>query len=204
MLKIYLDAGHGGLRNGRYTTAPNKQFRHKGEEFHGGGWFFEGVFNRVLVAAIEKRLKEANIPVMVVSHHSDDITLAARVRRANDDYRAIRSSTPHALYVSVHGNASAQHTARGWEVFSVNSTSAGARAGRLIGEEYKKAFGERYRGLKHANFFVLRNTVMPAVLTENFFFDQIDDARLMIQQATIDKLADVHVNGIIKYLDTIV
>jgi N-acetylmuramoyl-L-alanine amidase len=205
MIKIYLDAGHGGLKNGRYTTSPNKQFRHPvANEFHGGGWFFEGVFNRALVAEIEKRLQEYNIPCLVVSHPTDDITLAARVKRANDDYRAIRTSTPFALYVSVHANASPTHTARGWEVFAINSTGQGARVATLMGEEYKKAFIERFRGVKQANFFVLKHTIMPAVLTENFFFDQIDDARMMMREDVVRKLADVHVNAINKYIDTIV
>ena len=202
MLKIYLDAGHGGLKNGRYTTAPSKQFQHKnGKEYHGQGWFFEGVFNRAVVTSLESLLRGHEVPFLTVSHPTDDTTLFARVKRANDDFRTLQAGT-QALYISVHANASPTQRAFGAEVFSLRSTGASARAAKAFEKAFIKHYSERqWRDCKQAQFYVLRNTVMPAILTENFFFDNPTDADIMISD--YDRIARVHFDAIQTYFDTL-
>src|SRR5690606_27435986 len=54
------------------------------------------------------------------------------------------------------------------------------------------------RGKKAANFAVLRETRMPAVLTENLFIDNASDAKLLKDPAFLDRIARGHVEGIAK------
>lgn len=65
---------------------------------------------------------------------------------------------------------------------------------------YLKGYGLRDRGLKTANFQVLRATKMSAVLIECLFIDYSSDASLLKQQHFQDELADATARGIAKAL----
>src|SRR5690625_3009167 len=56
----------------------------------------------------------------------------------------------------------------------------------------------RNRGKKKANFHVLRESTMPALLTENGFIDNNQDASLMKKSSWRKKVAQGHVNGLAK------
>jgi N-acetylmuramoyl-L-alanine amidase len=61
---------------------------------------------------------------------------------------------------------------------------------------FMEAHGMHDRGRKTANFAVLRETEMPAVLTENLFIDRAGDARLLKDAAFLRGLAEAHARGI--------
>src|SRR5699024_11136311 len=52
------------------------------------------------------------------------------------------------------------------------------------------------RGKKRANFHVLRESRMPALLTENGFIDNASDAALMADPSWRQRVAQGHVNGL--------
>jgi N-acetylmuramoyl-L-alanine amidase len=54
------------------------------------------------------------------------------------------------------------------------------------------------RGKKEANLAVLRETKMPAVLTENGFIDNKDDADFLKSDANLRKIALAHAHGLAK------
>lgn len=56
----------------------------------------------------------------------------------------------------------------------------------------------RDRGKKQENFHVLRESRMPAILTENGFIDNPSDANLMKTSSWITNVARGHVNGLVK------
>ena len=62
--------------------------------------------------------------------------------------------------------------------------------------DFMKGKGIPDRGKKSANFVVLRETDMPAILTENLFIDTPADARLLKDGAFLDGLAEAHARGI--------
>ena len=53
---------------------------------------------------------------------------------------------------------------------------------------------------RERNFFVLKKTAMPAVLIEHLFFDNYEDARLLMDGLIVDKFAEVQVRTIIRYM----
>jgi N-acetylmuramoyl-L-alanine amidase len=55
------------------------------------------------------------------------------------------------------------------------------------------------RGQKTANFHVLRETAMPAVLTENLFIDRAADAALLKRADFRHAIATGHANGIANF-----
>jgi len=201
-----LENGHGGLdANGKYTTAPNWDANnpktwHK-MHVHNGVPIFEGVFNRMVVDSIADKLSKLGINYTVVVPEEEDISLEERVRRANSLFGRDKSC----IFVSVHGNAF-NTSAKGFEVFTSKGLTKSDAIAEVFAVEMEKMFptqalrwdltdGDKD---KEANFYVLKNTNMPAILTENFFFDNPQDAKIMMSAEGVDKIAQAHVNAIVK------
>ena len=51
------------------------------------------------------------------------------------------------------------------------------------------------------NFTVIYCANMPAVLTENLFFTNIKDTEFLISETGKEAIAELHLQGIIKYAD---
>lgn len=105
------------------------------------------------------------------------------------------------LFVSIHINAGG---GTGFESFmfngSVNSKTSSLQ--NAIHSEIMKSI-KKYnvtdRGKKKQNFHVLRETKMPACLTENMFIDTKKDADLLKNNNFISDVAKGHVNGIVRF-----
>lgn len=50
------------------------------------------------------------------------------------------------------------------------------------------------------NLAICRDTKCPAVLTENLFMDNKDDAGYLLSDNGFQSIVDLHVNGIINYI----
>jgi N-acetylmuramoyl-L-alanine amidase len=208
MKTVFIDAGHGGINPaGRYTTAPDKMFRHSKGVFHDKSWFFEGVFNRAVADKVCKLLGKENIRHLKVYHDFNDTSLRARVDIANTYHRLINQG----IYVSIHANASPSATAgkgKGFEIFtSIGNTASDPIATSIFNEVKKNlpqlVFRTDFKDGdpdKEANFFVLTQTKMPAVLLECGFFDNFDDASLLFQDNTQNLFAKSIVDGIKDFL----
>lgn len=208
MKTVFIDAGHGGLNPaGRYTTSPDKMFRHNKGEFHDKSWFFEGVFNRAVADKVSKMLGEQNIRHLKVYHDFNDTPLRARVDTANIYHNSINKG----IYVSIHANASPSATAgkaRGFEIFTSIGNTASDPIVTSIFNEVKKnlpqlIFRTDFKDGdpdKEAAFFVLTQTKMPAVLLECGFFDNFEDASLLFQDNTQNLFAKSIVDGIKDFL----
>lgn len=201
-----LDNGHGGVVNGVYTTCPNYDASNpstfKKMYVHPDGTkIYEGEFNRLVVNRIAKKLKNKGIDYTVLVPEKEDVSLKERVRRANSHYAIDRSC----VFISIHGNAF-NTKAHGLEVFtSVGQTKSDAIAERFINEAETMFPNKAIRvdltdgdKDKEANFYVLRKTNCPAILTENFFFDNLEEAKFMLSEEGLEKIAQYHVNAIIQ------
>ena len=51
------------------------------------------------------------------------------------------------------------------------------------------------------NFYILRHSLCPAVLTENFFMDSHSDLEYLQSRAGKQAVVDIHVEGIVEYLE---
>jgi N-acetylmuramoyl-L-alanine amidase len=204
---ICLDAGHGGMKNGtgpdKYVTYPSKCYQHRVGKFHSYGWFFEGVFNRSLANYLEQYLLDYGFQVKKIYDPINDTSLNKRCQLAN----SYASLAKHSILVSIHGNAAATTTARGWEIFTTPGETKADILATCIGEQVKSATPgwvhrmDRTDGDldREANFQIIKNTNMPAVLSENGFFTNYQDALLMIDKEWQETIAKAHAKGILEY-----
>jgi N-acetylmuramoyl-L-alanine amidase len=190
-----LDNGHGKATPGK-RSAP---FEMDGINLQ----FFEYEFNRDIVkrmiaAMTEKEIKFFN----VVPEVEGDITLQERVRRANN----LSSSLPK-LYVSIHANAGSVRPGTDWsaangiETWHFHASTRGRAMAAFFQEEIVKATGWRNRGLKSTaekDLYVLRHTNMAAVLTENGFFNNLDEVKKLMRDDIRQAIADAHIAAIIE------
>ncbi|MFP7296190.1 N-acetylmuramoyl-L-alanine amidase family protein [Neobacillus niacini] len=106
------------------------------------------------------------------------------------------------VFVSVHINAGG---GTGFEsyVYTSPGPSASALQNILHGEilAAMRQFGSiADRGKKRANFAVLRETNMDAVLTENLFIDNTNDANKLKNEAFLKAVGEGHARGVAKFL----
>ncbi|MGK7943127.1 MAG: N-acetylmuramoyl-L-alanine amidase [Microcystaceae cyanobacterium] len=102
------------------------------------------------------------------------------------------------IFVSIHFNAfSPTPNPRGTEIYAISN--AGKAIAQSVLDEIVK-LGFRNKGIKNANFFVLRNTSMPAILIECCFVDsQADmnlfDAEKMAEAIKVGLIGDAEDNS---------
>ncbi len=173
MVKIYLDPGHGG-------SDPGAQ----------GNGLREKDLNLAIATQIRNMLVNEYEGVTVRMSRSNDRTLSL-AQRTND-----ANTWGADFYLSIHINASG---GTGFESYVYPKVGPPTTTYQThIHNEVLKQVDLRDRGKKSANFHVLRETRMPAVLTENGFIDHPSDAAKLKRNDFITALARGHVNGLAK------
>jgi N-acetylmuramoyl-L-alanine amidase len=183
-----LDAGHGGMVNGVYVT-PGK----RSPVWEDGRQLFEGVFNRMVVRELAQLCQNAGIQCTNIVPEEQDISLGERVRRANQIAR-----TSKCVYLSIHANAGG---GTGWEIW----TTVGQTKSDIIADIFFLTAKQHFPMFKmranmtdgdfdqESNFYVLRETICPAVLTENFFMDTLNpDCEFLMSQQGVTAIAQMH------------
>lgn len=174
---VYLDAGHGIDTAGKRSP---------------DGSLLEYEFNRDVANRIEDIL--IRYDVEVISYYSDaDTPLTQRCNMANmfkADY-----------FVSIHANAYGEtwNDANGWEIYVV---SKGGKAEELAKKIHKHSqeLGLKDRGIKTANFQVLTDTNMPAVLIEHGFYTNKEECEKLKDSNFRQKCAEADAKGILEQL----
>ena len=130
--------------------------------------------------------------------------LSLRCRYVNGICKKFGSQ--NCIYVSIHVNAAGSdgqwHDARGFAVYVARSCSPTSK--RLARTLCELAISRGLRGNRavpsahywQADFYVLRNTACPAVLTENLFQDNRADVEFLSSQAGKEAVATLHLDAI--------
>ena len=194
-MKILIDPGHG-------IDTPGKRSP--------DGLFREYLWNRQIADLILEGLVSAGIDASLVVTETNDVSLKHRVNRVNTICNRLGAS--NVLLVSIHanaaGNGSAWMNAKGWSCY----TSKGKTESDSLAECLYDAFEEEFQDRKirkdmsdgdrdwEENFYVLQKSKCPAVLLENFFYDNREECAWMLQEETKRRIASAVVKGIIKYI----
>jgi N-acetylmuramoyl-L-alanine amidase len=202
---VFLDAGHGGFKDNKYVTYPNKMFKHKFPCHTQDGFFFEGLFNREVVDKVYDILKKYDCKVIKVHDEIEDLPLYERVLKINQEL----DSYERGVVVSSHSNASPNHNARGIEVFTSKGKTSADELAEIYYLKCKKEFGALFPFRtdysdddpdKEANFYILKYTNCPAMLIEHLFFDNEHDVKFLLRPIIIDCFAHAQAESIIHFL----
>lgn len=105
------------------------------------------------------------------------------------------------LFISIHQNADANYRGRGVETFSLAETGEGRKLAKAIQNQFVKQTELINRGIKTANWYVLRETKMPAVLIEaGFVGGDPAEADYVSHEDNIIKIAEAILKGLGDYL----
>ncbi|MEK4449948.1 N-acetylmuramoyl-L-alanine amidase [Paenibacillus sp. FSL L8-0506] len=181
MKKVWIDAGHGGKDPGAVANGLKEK-------------------DIVLSVALEikKRLETNYDGVQVLLTRSTDVFLELK-ERTN-----LANKAGADILVSIHGNAGGG--SGGFETFRYTKASAASVALQnvlhtaIMNTLNKVAVGVINRGQKSDNLHMVRESKMPAVLTENLFLDVATDAAKLKKDAVIQAIIEGHVIGIANYL----
>ena len=200
-----LDNGHGGIIDNEYQT-PGK----RSPVWDDGTQLFEGEFNRAVVNRIIEHCENANIKTFNLVDSNEDVSLNTRTERANNIYRKeLQEDDGHlCIYLSVHANGFHKESANGWSVYTTEGETKSDKIATVFFDEMKKLFPDRRfrKEMKdndvdiEKNFVVLRKTVMPAIITENFFMTNFEECQILLSEDGRDKIALAHFNAI-KYVE---
>ncbi|AQQ52650.1 N-acetylmuramoyl-L-alanine amidase [Planococcus lenghuensis] len=158
-MKIIIDAGHGPATPGK--RSPDGSLR----EFQ---------FNAEVAVQVKRQLAAAGHVVLFTHQPERDVPLAERVQLAN--------RLKGEVLVSIHANAfgSGFNPVAGIETYTYTKPlAASARLASGIHTRLIAAVKRRDRGVKRANFMLLRETVMPAVLVECGFMTNLEELALL-------------------------
>lgn len=171
-IKIFIDPGHGGTDPGAV-----------------GNGLREKDLTLTIAKALKKYLEDNYENVEVRLSREDDRTLTLRQR--TDMANAWGAD----YFISVHVNAGG---GTGFETFIWNGNVSRATITNqnVMHSESIKQLQVRDRGKKRANFFVIRETRMPAILPEFLFIDNASDARLLKDPVFLNKCAKGLENGV--------
>lgn len=166
---------------------------------HGGsdpGACAEGVREKDITLTMAKLIGGKLNGYKVIYTRSDDTypTLSERAALAN--------TAKADLFVSVHCNSATNTQANGVEVYTHTSQSDGAvAAASAIYKRLLAASGMTGRGIKAANYHVLRETKKPAVLVELGFISNAADREKLTSAAWQEKAAAAIAAGIKEYIE---
>lgn len=103
-------------------------------------------------------------------------------------------------FISIHCNSYSDSSANGVEIFSLATTGKGRALAQSVHKELIPATGLFDRGLKTANYYVLRETDCPAILTEIGFISNPKEEALMKDSTWDDKVSSAIARGICNFI----
>lgn len=211
---VIIDNGHGYDTKGK--CAPDKSL-------------MEWQYTRHVAAELGAALINRGVEVRLLVPEVNDVPLSERVKRVND--LCAKFGANNVLLVSIHVNAAGAdgqwHNAGGWCAFTtVGQTRSDIFADMLYAAaerhlavyaqrmEYGKLsgdYGKVQRPIRRdttdgdadleSNFYILRNTLCPAVLTENLFQDNKADVEYLLSDEGRQTIVDLHAEAILKYCE---
>ena len=203
-MKILIDNGHGIQTKGKRSP---------------DGQLLEYAYTRELARQIVTTLKARGYDSELLVPEDDDIPLSERVRRVNEICLTYEPSSPaptghpDVILISLHLNAAGDGTkwmnATGWSCYTCKGQTESDRLADCLYDAAIKNFPDRRIRKDYSdgdpdweeNFYILRHTLCPAVLTENFFMDSLSDRDYLQSEVGKQAIVDTHIEGIIKYLE---
>ena len=195
-MKVLIDPGHG-------IDTPGKRSP--------DGRFFEYLWNRQVADILRDNLAANGIDAEILVTETNDIPLRTRAMRANKVCN--RVGVNNVLLVSVHANAAGMGdrwmNATGWSCYTTKGVTRSDRLADCLYKTFKDEFPEKRMRVDYSDgdpdieedFYIIKKTLCPAVLLENFFYDNGDECAWLLMEETKERVAFAATRGIIRYID---
>lgn len=198
-MKILIDNGHSKATPGK--CSPDRSF-------------FEWKFNReIAVPLVDELRKRGYDAERIVTEDNHDVTLTERCNRVNKWCKEL--GTKNVIFISIHADAAPKDKKSIWSKargFTVHVAKNASEASKKLAQSlYEEAIKRKLQGNRSVpkchywtdNFTVVAKTLCPAVLTENLFYTNQEDLKFLQSEEGKATIVDLHVQGIINYLNSL-
>ena len=194
-MKILIDAGHGIDTPGK--RSPDGSFR-------------EYLWNRQIADLVLEALGIDGFDASLVVSETNDIPLITRVNRVNAVCNQL--GTDNVILVSIHSNAAGNGVnwmnATGWSCYTTKGETKSDRLAECLYDSFERSFPDRKirKDMQDCdrdweeNFYIIQKSKCPAVLIENFFYDNKEECQWLQQDAVKVRIAMAIEDGIKNYV----
>ena len=180
---VVIDAGHGGSDTG--AVGPR------------------GTTEKAVALAValktEKILQDEGFKVVMTRRTDIDVAAPNASNTAELQARVNKAPSQADIFISIHCNAFSNPKSNGMETYYYGSSAKAQKLAKLMNEELAKYGGLFNRGVKVANFYVLKHTKCPATLIEIGFITNPDEEKLLASEKYQNKLAGAIASAVKKY-----
>lgn len=194
-IKILVDNGHNKSTLGKQS--PDGRLKE---------WYETRLIAKMLV----EKLTYEGIDAIQLFPKEEEGNLVERTKIINKIVDENKKNGIQCLLISIHINAAGNggwHNAKGISVWVSNNASNASK-------EFAQLFFNQVEnnGLKGnrcvpkekywtSNFYILKNTKCPAVLTENLFQDNKEDVEYLLSEEGKEKIVECHYKAIMEYIN---
>ena len=174
--KVFIDPGHGGVDNGAVQNG-----------------VLEDEINLQISKKIEAKLKAKGVEVKMSRYDDTYLSLTDRTYMANKEGSDV--------FVSIHQNSATNSSAKGIETYYYSTRQDSKELATDIQNDLIQATNATDRGVKTANYAVIKTASMSSSLVECGFISNPTEAQNLSSSSYQDKVAEGIVNGIMDYLN---
>ncbi len=194
-MKVLIDNSHGDppLSGGKHS--PDNRLK-------------EYYYCREIAQRVSRELTLRGVDTLLLVPEKTDTPLKERVRKVNGWAKKLGSQ--NVVLVSIHNNAAGAdgkwHSATGFSVFvSKNASSKSKKLAQIFTDNATDMGLMGNRCVPPEKYWVqslamTRDTVCPAVLTENLFQDNKEEVDFLLSEEGKKAITTLHVNSIIQYI----
>ena len=181
---IVLDAGHGGWDPGMVSG--------KVEEKH---------INLSIAKKLQTFLEQGGATVVITRLDDGDLSGS----KAGDmNARRLIANTSHGdIFISIHQNAFGSGSVKGAQVFYFNESDNSQKLANMVQARLKEFVdaGNKFKAKANSNYYVLKQTMMPAVLVECGFLTNYNERQKLQSEAYQEKVAWGIYLGVVDYFN---
>ncbi|MCB2354923.1 N-acetylmuramoyl-L-alanine amidase [Clostridium estertheticum] len=181
--KVVLDPGHGGYDSGAV----------------GPTGVLEKTVNLAIALKVGAVLTKNNVET-IYTRNSDKVSWTSNVTQNLQAICDISNNAKPNYFVSIHANSSDAVSANGTETYTYVGGAAAVKLAQAIQTNIVNATGSTDRGIRTANYYVIKNTDATAVLVETGFISNSAQEKLLNNAAYQTKVANAIAKGILNTL----
>lgn len=194
-MKVLIDNSHGDPPLSGDKHSPDNRLK-------------EYYYCREIAQRVSRELTLRGVDTLLLVPEKTDTPLKERVRKVNGWAKKLGSQ--NVVLVSIHNNAAGAdgkwHSATGFSVFvSKNASSKSKKLAQIFTDNATDMGLMGNRCVPPEKYWVqslamTRDTVCPAVLTENLFQDNKEEVDFLLSEEGKKAITTLHVNSIIQYI----